>query len=75
MKCNRLCYSYTFGVRLTGTVKWFSAKKGFGFIASKIIDEDDAEEQVVFVNQTSILSWILDGEDDRSFRVLVSAEA
>jgi cold shock CspA family protein len=70
MKCNRLCYSYTFGVRLTGTVKWSSAKKGFGFIASKVKDEKDAEEQEVFVHQTSILG----GEDGRSFRMLVSAE-
>jgi len=36
--------------RSTGTVKWFSSQKGFGFIASEQGDED------LFVHQTSIRS-------------------
>ncbi|GKY98120.1 hypothetical protein MPSEU_000769800 [Mayamaea pseudoterrestris] len=54
------------GVRLAGTVKWFSAKKGFGFIAAKV-KQGDAEEQEVFVHQTSILG----ANDGKSFRTLI----
>ena len=54
------------GVRLSGTVKWFNSKKGFGFIVAKV-KEEDSEEQEVFVHQTSILC-----DDVKCFRTLVS---
>ena len=37
--------------RLTGTVKWFSNKKGYGFIAPSDNPEDD-----IFVHQSVVTS-------------------
>jgi cold shock CspA family protein len=52
--------------RFIGTVKWFSAKKGFGFIVAKVSEGTD--EQEIFVHQTSIVD-----ADEQGFRTLVRA--
>ena len=39
--------------KLSGTVKWFDRKKGFGFITS---DAASGNAQDIFVHQTNILS-------------------
>jgi cold shock CspA family protein len=48
--------------KITGTVKWFSNKKGFGFIAPTSDNSPTTEE--IFVHQTSIFS-------DGDYRTLV----
>lgn len=48
--------------KITGTVKWFSNKKGFGFIAPT--SDNSPTEEEIFVHQTSIFS-------DGDYRTLV----
>lgn len=39
---------------MEGTVKWFDAKKGYGFIQSPELLDDNAEQQDIFVHFTKI---------------------
>lgn len=48
--------------KISGTVKWFSNRKGFGFIIPS--SENSPTEEAIFVHQTSIFS-------DGDYRTLV----
>ncbi|MHA1822159.1 MAG: cold-shock protein [Promethearchaeota archaeon] len=39
----------------TGTVKWFSPKKGYGFIIRDKKDENDDKPEEIFVHYSSVL--------------------
>ncbi len=39
---------------MEGTVKWFDAKKGFGFIQSPELVDDNEEQRDIFVHFTKI---------------------
>lgn len=42
----------------TGVVKWFSPKKGYGFIIRDGVEEDGEDQREIFVHYSSI---IMDG--------------
>lgn len=39
----------------TGVVKWFSPKKGYGFIIRDDVPEDSEEQKEIFVHYSSII--------------------
>jgi CspA family cold shock protein len=51
--------------KIKGTVKWFSNRKGFGFITPETTSEDTETKEDIFVHQSNIIT-------EADYRTLVS---